>query len=1161
VKKFLKFLLIVFIWLLIAAALIFGAMALDLPVESGLIAFGVLFGAWLLFLIIRKILVRRRARKRAEALINVEQPAVDTKERPRRRWPWLRWMASNSLERRFRQLKKLLRGSRLREQGDPLYVLPWYMLLGADGTGKTSLIRDADLAAPSIDDQVLRTDDDSLDWCLYNEAIVLDTPGSYIGIDQGAARHPEWPTLLKILSQDRIREPINGIVVTLPFERLQDDADALFDQGRLIRKRIDELMRAVKLRLPVYVTITKSDQMTGFKAWCQALPREALDQPMGRVNSADAPPEQFLRETVKGVADRIKQLMLVLISEQQVNADLMQLPLAIESVRSPLSAFTDGLFQANTFEESPRFQGLYFTGRHGEQARQAFSRHLFTDVLPADRRVPSTLSGAERAERHFRRLVMSGWGVAIIVMLALLISAWSSHKSFLQTTAQDSAGRFERGESVAENIENIHAMRLMITGVEREMRSWWVPWFGVPGVMRPDFVLELRQAFDRRVEREVLQPLNASFDAALDGALVQIASGDLAENELAFLISSLVERISLLAAYSDGVRGQSLFDYSGPFDNSALYFSTPVDPLTVERLNTLYKQNLLWSSNPERARTELAQRREQLVKLLEASGDRMNWLIPWANERVAGSGYRLSDFWNGTGRMDSQVRVDPAYTAAGHQAIQEFLEQLWWAGLEEARFMELESAFQTHYSGEYIQAWERFSRDFGSGMQGLRGRGEWLAAVNSLSTARNPHFSLLQTIFEEFAHLEEDDLPEWAQMVRYYDKMRTMAPDDGQDNAASNKVFAKMGMKLLKKMGPVGKSLAKAGKSGMKTQKQLDKASTRSGTTPDEREVLLEEAGERLGEYRAALAEVAFNSDIRSASHAGMNSLFANPDNPGKGEGPEARAHETIRRLTSRLGVVTPYNRAFWDVFNGPLEVIEGYFLQESACHVQELWENKFLVALEGVPRHRLPNLMFGDDGQLWQFLDQDLGSFVERRFNAGYVPTNARGKRLPLRTEFTDFATRGREGMQSRQDNYPVRIEALPTSASAGATHRPSRTALQLRCEGGDQDLVNHNFPVDGIFNWNAQCGDTVLTIDIGRYTLEKIYSGPHGFPEFLQDFRMGGKRFRPEHFPRHEQVLTDYGVGTIDVEFSLRGHQPVIALLDAVPLDPPRAITECWD
>ncbi len=1156
-KKFFKFLLIAFVWLLIAAVLVFGAMLLDQPLQGAFILLAVLFGGWLLFLLLRRLIVRYRAKKRAEALVHVEEADTSGESRFSRYLQLLGWGTRGALERRFRQLVQLLQGSRLREQGDPLYVLPWYLLLGQQGSGKTSLLRGADLAGPTIDDEALRGDGDSLGWWLYDEAIVIDAPGTYIGVDENAARHPEWPTLLKLLSRDREREPLNGIVVTISQERLQRDTDSLFDEGRLLRKRIDELMRAVKLQLPVYVVVTQSDRLTGFNAWCDALSREAREQPMGLANAERAAAADFVQQALSSVADRIKNLMLVLVNDGKVDAQLLCLPLAIESLRPGLTAFADGLFRANSFEESPRFQGLYFTGRHGE--RQAFARQLFSTVLPRNRRVISTLSSAERAERTVRRVLMSGWGMAIVVLAALLIGAWSTHKGYLQETGQQVAGKLGRAESLPENIEVMHAMRLMIREVDGEVRGWWMPWFGLPGLARPPFLHDLRLVYEDRVYRDVLSPLDERFQRALDEAIAAIGKGELSESRLAYLIGALVGRINLLAAYADGVRDDALFSYPGPFDDSAVYFSEPVDPLTVERLNNLYKQALIWSNDPEKARRELSLRREQLVKLLEASDNRMSWLIPWANDYVGGKGVTLGDFWEGSGHLDSDIRVEPAFTVAGFEAIQDFLEQLWWAGLDQERFLELERAFQTHYRQRYLAAWERFAQQFGRGAESLRGRSEWLATVNAMATPRNPHFQLLSTLYVQLAPFADEELPEWAAMVRYYDSMRSFAPDDGQDDTARNRVLSKLALRLLKSAGPVGKQLAKAGKQGMKTQRQL--AGGSSGVSPDEAQMRLEEAGGLLGEYREALSEIAYNSDIRSASHAGARSLFANPDNPGKGDGPEARAHETIRRLQSLVGPSTQYNRVFWNVFSGPLDVIERYFIQESACYVQELWERNFLVKLEGVPQHRLPALMFGDNGELWQFLERDLGPFVSRRFQSGYVPTSVRGQRLPLRSELLEFATRGRAAMQSREDSYAVQIEALPTSTNNGAVHRPSRSALQLRCSSGDQSLVNYNFPVDTVFNWSEQCADTVLEIDVGRYTLEKTYSGPNGFPQFLQDFRMGSKRFRPEHFPNHERILMDYGIEHIDIEFRLRGHERVIAFLQNMPLNPPHRIAECWN
>lgn len=1166
-KKLLKFLMIAVVWLVIASVAVGAAIALDQSINTALTIVGVLFAAWLLFLVVRKLIARRRAKKRAENLVNVESVS-DADRRNDGGWlPWLRTRAKTPLERRFRSLKRLLARSRLREHGDPLYVLPWYMIVGHEQSGKTDLVANAGLSSPTLDDDALRTSDDSLDWWLYNEGIVLDTPGSYIGVDADSPRHRDWPALIRILAEGRIREPLNGIVVTVSYERLQGNADSLFDYGRLVRKRVDELMRGVKLHLPVYVVITKCDQMSGFTAWCENLPPDALGQPMGQLNTSaygtTSQAESFVVEALNSVSDRVGRLMLVLVNERKPDPDLLRLPQTVDALKGPMTAFCDGLFQATTFEESPRFQGLYLTGRErdGDSVRQAFAHDLFARVLPANRRVFSTLSGAERAERHTRRLVLSGWGFAVIALLAILVSSWVSHKTYLSETAERYAGQFGHSESMVERIDRMHNLRTMVEDVDQETSSWIMPWFGLPGASQPEFVRELQEIYYERTQQEVLRTLDARFDSALDDALDQIKDNTLADDEIAFLIGSLIERINLLAAYVDGVRGQALHEYPGPYDNSGVYFPDAVDPLTVERANALYRQALLWAPDTASARGSLSHRRDQLVDMLNATGERMSWLIPWANDRVAGAGFRLDDFWYGTGQVEDPAVVRAAFTINGYEAIQDFLEQIWLSGIGEERFTRLENAFQEYYRREYLREWEQFAARFDQGIELLNGRDDWRQAVNSMATPRNPHFHLLEVMYEHLGYFAREDLPDWARMVRFYDEMRSFAPDRDQDHSARNRVFTKLGLKLIKKTGPLGKSLAKSGKRGLKTKKKLDRADARSGTSPDERALRLEEAGEILSAYRGLLGDIAFNSDIRSVSYDAASSLFRDPDNPGKGEGPKAQAHQKMRELQRLAGVITQYNEPFWEVFMGPLDVVSEFYVRESACYLQQEWRNEFLVALEGVPEKRLPEYIFGEGGELWRFLDNTVAPFVERRPAAGYVPTKAEGEYIPFEDEFLNFLTVGRERMKSPTESHSVRVEALPTSSNGDAVHKPGRTLLQLRCEGGDQDIVNYNFPVAGIFNWDRQCSDTVLEIDIGRYTLTRKWVGEHGFAEFLREFRSGVKRYRPEDFPRDQNILEDYGVEYIDVGFRLSGHEPMLAMLRGLPSEPPDMIVGCWN
>jgi len=1169
VKKTLKLLLLVLVWLAIAAVLVGGALVLDLSVVLALQVLAGLIGIWLAFLLVRKLVRRYRAKKRAENLVNTESPQGAGDHSPSALARLLGVKSKGGLEWRYRRLRRLLENSRLREQGDPQYVLPWYLLLGHDGAGKSELIRRAGLASPTLDDEALRGDDDSLEWWLYNEGIILDAPGTYLGDDENSPPNAEWSSLLQILGRERPREPLNGIVVPISYEKLTGEPDSLYDYGRLLRKRVDELMRAVKVHLPIYIVVTKCDQVSGFTAWCQTLGDQALAQPMGCLHEdrgrdgAQNPAQSFVRRVAQLVSERVSRLMLVAANESRPDPELLRLPQSLEQLERPLAAFADGLFQATAFEEAPRLQGVYFTGRAqaGRASHQAFARDVFARVLPANRRVLSTLSDAQRAERRMRGLVLSGWGAAVAAILAVLIATWSADKEYLNDTAQRYAGQFGKGGAMSERIDRMHRLRVMTQRIASEVSSWWMPWFGVPGNQDPQFLHDLRRTFYSRSQREVIKPLDARLDQSLADAREQLREGELPNDRRAAIISTLVERINLLAAYADGVRGESLRQLPGPYYNNRLYFDEVVDPLTIERANEVYAQALLWSPDPAPYRERLSKRREQLVELLEKTGKRMSWLVPWANDRLQGNGFALSDFWAGSGDADGAPRVEPAFTTEGHEAIQRFLSELEQSGIDPDTMATLRKRFMEYYRDQYLAAWERFAKNFQRGEQRLRTRQEKLQTINALASTRNPHFALLDTMYENLEPFAQDELPAWAEMVRFYDAMRSFASDDEQrDTGRRNRILAKLGLKAVKKTGPVGKSLAKSGRKGLKTQKKLDRATASSGTSPSERELRLEEAGQILDSYRGKLEDISFSADVRSASHEAAKSLFTTPDNLEKGQGAFAQAHKKMRELQGVAGVVTQYNRAFWDVFMGPLDLVADFYVGEAACYLQEQWEKELLVQLDGVPDDRRPEYMFGEGGIVWQFVSQRLDPFIERRPRAGYVPTRAADWQLPLTEDFLSFVTSGREAKQRDADSVEVRIEAEPTHANAGAERKPGRTVLQLSCENGDEKLVNLNFPVSKIFNWSTRCSDTTLRIEIGSYVLEKKWEGDHGFAKFLSAFRSGRQRYRPKDFPRQRSALTEYEVRYIDIGFDMSGHQKVIERMKAMPTAPPDRIASCW-
>ena len=117
----------------------------------------------------------------------------------------------------------------------------------------------------------------------------------------------EWQKFLTLLAKYRKKEPLNGLVVTVAANKLVESGfEALEEDGRSIRRRIDELMRVLGAKFPVYVLVTKCDLIQGMTQFCDSLPEKSLDQAMGRINhdlSKDV--TAFHTRAMRVIADRL----------------------------------------------------------------------------------------------------------------------------------------------------------------------------------------------------------------------------------------------------------------------------------------------------------------------------------------------------------------------------------------------------------------------------------------------------------------------------------------------------------------------------------------------------------------------------------------------------------------------------------------------------------------------------------------------------------------------------------------------------------------------------------------------------------------------------------------------------------------------------------------
>ncbi|MEI7894365.1 MAG: type VI secretion system membrane subunit TssM, partial [Myxococcales bacterium] len=122
-----------------------------------------------------RAVMRGRAIER-ELMRQAEQQAMNA--RPDRRAEIM------ALQVQMQQNLQALRQSKLGSGASALYTLPWYMIIGPPGAGKTTALKHSGLVFPFLDPNgagVVRGTGGTrnCDWWFTNEAILLDTAGRY----------------------------------------------------------------------------------------------------------------------------------------------------------------------------------------------------------------------------------------------------------------------------------------------------------------------------------------------------------------------------------------------------------------------------------------------------------------------------------------------------------------------------------------------------------------------------------------------------------------------------------------------------------------------------------------------------------------------------------------------------------------------------------------------------------------------------------------------------------------------------------------------------------------------------------------------------------------------------------------------------------------------
>lgn len=282
-----------------------------------------------------------------------------------------------SIRARFKQAAEDLDGARFASpdgKGREIEELPWYVMIGAPGSGKTTALINSGLRFPLYAKESTPSvpgvgGTRNCDWWFSDEAVLLDTAGRYTTQDSDRrADAAAWQGFLSLLKTSRPRRPLNGALVTVSVMDLLLWSKA--ERSRFathVRMRISEMYAALEARFPVYVLVTKVDMLAGFTEFFGDLDITGRAQVWGTTFALDIDPaliaEPYARDFA-ALEERLGAEMLARLHEErdlQRRAAIYRFPQQFHAMGPLVGEFIAQAFGTQVNHKPLMLRGVYFT--------------------------------------------------------------------------------------------------------------------------------------------------------------------------------------------------------------------------------------------------------------------------------------------------------------------------------------------------------------------------------------------------------------------------------------------------------------------------------------------------------------------------------------------------------------------------------------------------------------------------------------------------------------------------------------------------------------------------------------------------------------------------------------------------------------------------------
>ena len=1056
--------------------------------------------------------------------------------------------------------------------GSPLYALPWYLLIGASQTGKTTLLQSVANTLPSFvrPDATLEGPTQNCDWWFFDTAIVLDTAGHFafpLQVDRDSA---QWYRFMQLLREHRELQPINGLILTIGVDTLlSKGADDFRHDAAELRKRIDEAIRELGVAFPIYILVTRCDLIEGFTEFFDCLPEATRCQALGYVNDSPSPTgtaaDVRLETVFASILDRLHQLRLAILNGETIPAaslrqDIFCFPEEFCALQQPLSTYLDALFTGSPYQHQAFFRGLFFSSAHqeglpfsrlrqqfrlGNQSRPLargtgayFLHDLFAQILPRDQSLSEPTGQASR----WRRLKdFFGVGVCLLfclIALTLLTQAFLGERRIRATVDEAPCAVIDSRQRGDPQLEQVERCRYIVqTLIEQNQQR----------VALSKLLFSRSIQVEERLRQNYVQKFDTEIRAGLDTRIEQHLTAGSATIPLVFVLIKRLELINQcrsLTGCPTPIDAEMQPDYGLMLTPSSRAAS---DPQRVALLRQTYEAYLRWAPiSGDILHQEQQFHADLLRRWFSSKQFALQQIIPWANQNYApvtlqASWQDLLPTGNGQRRLDSTIRVEGAYTpGAWKRSIHPFLRR---AGDAVPDMVSLLNDFEQEYRTQYFEQWRTFLTEF------PRGELPWWSS----HTRRR---QLAMGLLEEnspYNRIIDATLVNVRPLLPAVLTLEMQTPDAVQSEATGGSVIRKVRQLFGAVRNKIQKKLSSDDdNSALIAQAEATLPVWVRSMRRYSRSVSREKYLESLQQIRDELTDDVSNEHSFELAQIGFQEGRPKEDTTH----PVMQALWLVEQFQKEQDADDASEEALWPLLKRPVLLVWKVILEDASAFIYQSWRENVVTPSQGLSKLEQLSFLYSRQGEVQAFIDQFVKPFLLVNQSG---PTQTLGEALPLPSDIMK-AVQAQKQLKpyalGKATSHQVRVATTRDALIDSQTNLvEDKTEFQLAC-GAQPFTVNNRPPAAATVFWSFEnCGEVRITIfvtcdracveraaavgisvsEVSSLALTKRYPGQSGFLHFIQDFRRGSHTFSRYDFGEAQEALHQYQLRAIRVFFNI--------------------------